>query len=111
MNCLMIQQNKKSTQKQAFDEIKRRLIQLLLLHLPDNKGRFHLYSDTNKFATDTDTLEQDIKLDFEENSPYQEGVILRMYQRPDKSYFQEPPELQGLVNKGKLVQMFFTKTG
>ena len=22
-----------------------------MLHLPDNKGRFHLYSDTSKFAT------------------------------------------------------------
>ena len=24
-----------------------------MLHLPDNKGRFHLYSDTNKFAMDS----------------------------------------------------------
>ena len=32
--------------------------------------------------SDTDALEQDINMDFEENSPYQEGVILEMYQRP-----------------------------
>ena len=32
-----------------------------------------------------------------------------MYQRPDKSYFQEPPELQGLVSTGKLVQKFLPK--
>ena len=25
-----------------------------MLHLPDNKGRFHLYSDTSKFATGGD---------------------------------------------------------
>ena len=29
-------------QQQVFDEIKRRLVKLPILHLPDNKGRFHL---------------------------------------------------------------------
>ena len=42
-------------EQQAFDEIKRRLVRRLeklsVLHLPGNNGRFHLYSDTNKFAT------------------------------------------------------------
>ena len=33
----------------AFGEIKHRLIKPPVLHLPDNKGRFHLYSDTSKF--------------------------------------------------------------
>ena len=32
-----------------------------------------------------------------------------IYQRPDKSYFQEPPELQSQVDTGKLVQMFLLK--
>ena len=32
-----------------------------------------------------------------------------MYQRPDKSYFQEPKELEGLVNTGRLVQKFSPK--
>ena len=35
----------------AFVEIKCRLIKLPVLHLPDSKGRFHLYSDMSKFAT------------------------------------------------------------
>ena len=26
------------------------LIKPLMLHLPDSKGRFHLYSDTSKFT-------------------------------------------------------------
>ena len=30
----------------------------------------------------------------------QEGVISEMYQRPDKSYFQEPQELDSLINTG-----------
>ena len=37
--------------QQAFEEIKRRLVKLPVLHLSDNKSRFHLYSDTSKFAT------------------------------------------------------------
>ena len=38
-------------QQQAFDKITRSLVKPPVLHLPDNKGRFHLYSDTSKFAT------------------------------------------------------------
>ena len=41
----------KREQQIAFEEIKHRLVKLPVLHLPDNKGRFHLYSDTSKFAT------------------------------------------------------------
>ena len=32
-------------------EIKSRLQKPPILHLPDNKGKFHLYSDTSKYAT------------------------------------------------------------
>ena len=35
-------------QQIAFEEIKKRLQKSPILHLPDNKGRFHLYSDTSK---------------------------------------------------------------
>ena len=38
-------------QQQAVNEIKGRLVRPPVLHLPDNKGTFHLYSDTSKFAT------------------------------------------------------------
>ena len=37
--------------QEALDEIKRRLLKPPVLHFPDNRGRFHLYSDTSKFAT------------------------------------------------------------
>ena len=57
--------------------------------------------------SDIDALEQDINM--EESSPYEEGVISETYQRPDKSYFQEPSELQGVVRPGKLVQTFLPK--
>ena len=45
-----------------------------------------------------------INLEFEENSLYKEGIISKAYQRPDKSCFQEPEELENLVNTGRLVQ-------
>ena len=44
-------------QQIAFEEIKDRLIRLPVLHLPNSTGRFHLYSDTGKFATGS-TLHQ-----------------------------------------------------
>ena len=37
-------------QHEAFEEIKRRLIKALVLHMPSHEGRFHVYSDTSKFA-------------------------------------------------------------
>ena len=37
-------------QQITFKEIKNRLVKLPVLHLPKSKGRFHLYSDTSKFA-------------------------------------------------------------
>ena len=38
-------------QQDSFEEIKHRLIKPPVLHMPNSTGRFHLYSDTGKFAT------------------------------------------------------------
>ena len=38
-------------QQESFDEIKCWLIKPPVLHMPNKTGRFHLYSDTSKFAT------------------------------------------------------------
>ena len=38
-------------QQDSFEEIKCRLIKLSVLPMPNKTGRFHLYSDTSKFAT------------------------------------------------------------
>ena len=37
-------------QQEAFDEIKRRLVKAPVFHMPNHEGRFHLYSNTSKFA-------------------------------------------------------------
>ena len=54
-------------------------------------------------------LDMDINMDFKENSPYQECGISETYQRPNRSYFEEPPELDSLINTGKPVQKLLLK--
>ena len=45
----------------------------------------------------------------EENSPFQESIISEVYERPDKSYFQEPIELRDLIDTNNIVQQFLMK--
>ena len=54
-------------------------------------------------------LDLEINQDFEENSPYQEGIISEIYQTPEKSQLVEPPELANLVNTDKIVQKYLPK--
>ena len=54
-------------------------------------------------------LDIHINRDFKENSAYQEGMISETYQRPNRSYFQEPQELDSLISTGKPVQKFLLK--
>ena len=63
---------------------------------------------TTKFRRKADTGPK-IDIEFEEISPYEEGIISEAYQRPDKAYFQEPKELESLVNTSRLVQNFLLK--
>ena len=46
----------------------------------------------------------DTKMDIEEKSPFQEKLISEIYERPDKSYFQEPVELKELIDTTSLIQ-------
>ena len=50
-----------------------------------------------------------INFDFEENSLFQEGVMLETFQRLDKYFFQNPKELGDLISKEKLVHKFLPK--
>ena len=60
-------------------------------------------------SSNTENINPDINLYFEENSPLQEGIIFKAYQRPNKSFFQEPKELNDLVNIGNLIQKSLSK--
>ena len=50
-----------------------------------------------------------INLDFEENLPFQEGIMLETFQRPDKSFFQNLKEIGDLINKENLVHKYLPK--
>ena len=54
-------------------------------------------------------IDSELNTDFEDKSPFQEGVISEIYQWTEKSYFQEPQELESLINTGRLVQTFLPK--
>ena len=55
------------------------------------------------------TNESDIGIEFEENLPHEEGIISEIYQRPDRNYFQEPKDLESLVDTSKIVQKLLPK--
>ena len=54
-------------------------------------------------------INPNINFDFEENSPFQEGVMSETFQRLDKSFCQEPKELGELINKGNFVHKYLQK--
>ena len=49
------------------------------------------------------------KMDIEENSHFHENIISEIYERPDKSYFQEPIELKDLIDTRNIIQQFLPK--
>ena len=49
-------------------------------------------------------------MDFEENSPFQEGIMSETFQRPDKSFFQNPKGLGDIINKENLIHKYLPKT-
>ena len=66
---------------------------------------------TNLINSQKDLLHTDLgrNADIEENSPFQEGIISETYERPDRSYVQEPYKLKDLIDTTKLVQKFLPK--
>ena len=62
--------------------------------------------DSQKDLLDNDS---DRRVEIEENSPFQEGIISEIYERPNTSYIQEPQELKDLIDTTKLIQKFLPK--
>ena len=50
-----------------------------------------------------------INLNIEENSPFQEGIILESIRRLDKSFFQNPKRLEDIIDTNNLVQKYLPK--
>ena len=66
---------------------------------------------TDSLDNRRDLLDNDLdrKIEIEENSPFQEGIISEIYERPDTSYVQEPQELKDLIDTTKLIQKFLLR--
>ena len=66
---------------------------------------------TDLIESQKDLLDNNLdkKIDIEENSPFQEGIISETYERLDMSYVQEPYEVTDLIDTTKLIQKFLPK--
>ena len=67
--------------------------------------------ERSQSSPSVENISPDINLDFKENSPFQEGVISDIFQRQEKTFFQDPKGINDLINMGNLVQKFLPKTG
>ena len=56
------------------------------------------------------TTRNTVEIDRFGKFPYQEGSISETYQRLDRTNFQKPPELDSLINTGRLVQKIHIET-
>ena len=54
-------------------------------------------------------ISHNINFDFEENSPFQEGIMSETFQRPDKSFFQNPKELGDLIDEENFIHKYLPK--
>ena len=66
-------------------------------HIRSNMPRSQ---ESSQGSLSAENINPDINLD----SPFQEGIISETFQRLDKSFFQEPKELNDLINTGNLIQ-------
>ena len=71
---------------------------------PIKQNSTHIQSSQN-----TKDINPNTNFDFEENSPFQEGIMSKTFQRLDKSFFQEPKELDDLINKGNFIYKYLPK--
>ena len=60
-------------------------------------------------SQNVEDISPNINFYFEENSPFQEGIMSETFQRLDKSFFQNPKELGDLINKGNFIHKYLPK--
>ena len=79
--------------------------------VPLHPDLLHKPSSIQQNASKVSQINQNasINVDFEENSPFHDGIMSETIQRPDKSFFQNPKELRDLVDMGNLMHKFLPK--
>ena len=76
---------------------------------PPKPIRHDMSTQGSKSSPGIEDINSNINFDFKENSPFQEGIISEMFQRLDKSFFQEPKEFGDLIDRGNFIQKFLSK--
>ena len=84
-------------------------VQLYRPPLKPIRSNVLLSQESLQSSPSVENINPDISLEFEENSLFQEGLISEMFQRLDKSFFQDPKELNDLINTGILIPKFLPK--
>ena len=105
-NQLITRKTETITMRQVQDKNRELPCQLDPYFKPPPRPPDNLQQESLKTNTATKT---NINIGFEENSLHQKGIISKLYQRPDKTYFQEPKDLESLVNTSNLVQKSLPK--
>ena len=79
--------------------------------LPDVPLQLDPFCKPSSLQQNTNKINQNsnINLDFEENSPFQEGIISETIQRLDNSFFQNLKALEDLIDKENLMHRFLPK--
>ena len=79
----------------------------VLLHLdPIHKPLLKQQNVDKVIPTNQDT---GINLNIEENSPFQEGIISKTIQRPDKMFFQNLKRFEDIIDTGNLIHKFLPR--
>ena len=76
-------------------------------HPPNPINQDVSYPQSSQDSTDTENT--NLNFDFEENFPFQEGIMSKTFQTLDKSFFQKPQELGSLINKQNLIHKYLPK--
>ena len=71
---------------------------------PDPLLKHSMQQNANKISYDPN-----INLDFEENLPFQEGIMSETFQRLNQSFFQNSKELGEVINKENLTHKFLPR--
>ena len=78
-----------------------------LLLRPKHHIKQNLTPEQN--SQNVQNINSNINFDFEENSPFQEGIMSETFQRLDKSFFQNPKELGDIIDKKNFIHKYLPK--
>ena len=107
LNQLITNKAEAVTRRQVQDKNREQPFQPDPYFRPPSRPPDNLSPESLKINTVTKT---NVDIDFEENLLHQEGIISELYQRPDKTYFQELKDMESLVNTSNLIQKFLPNT-